>query len=84
MATQRTSSVGVIAFDRLSQKEHIVRIVNLSVIGVGIESSEPIEPGLVCFKERVSGHKFGVVTWCRAGGDTYQAGINFTNLHHDK
>jgi hypothetical protein len=84
MATQRTSSVGVIAFDRLTQKEHVVRIVNLSVVGVGIESSEPIELGLVCFKEQLSGHKFGVVTWCRAEGDTYQAGINFTNLPHDK
>jgi hypothetical protein len=81
VATQRTSSLGVIAFDRLTRTEHVVRIVNLSVVGVGIESGEPIEPGLACFKEQVGGHKYGVVTWCRPDGDNrYRAGINFTTL----
>lgn len=84
VVSQRTSAVGVIAFDRLTRTEHVVRIVNLSVVGVGIESGEPIEPGLVCFKEQVGGHKFGVVAWCRPDGDRYLAGINFTTLPLEK
>ncbi len=84
VASRRTSAVGVIAFDRLTQTEHVVRIVNLSVVGVGIESNEPIEPGLVCFKEQVGGHKFGVVAWCRVDGDRYLAGIIFTTLPLEK
>ena len=85
MATQRTCSLGIIAFDQLTRTEHVVRIVNFSVVGVGIESGEPIELGLVCFKEQVGGHKYGVVTWCRTDGDNrYRAGINFTTLPLEK
>lgn len=84
VASRRTSAVGVIAFDRLMRTEHVVRIVNLSVVGVGIESNEPIEPGLACFKEQVGGHKFGVVAWCRVYGDRYLAGIIFTTLPLEK
>ena len=83
VASRRTSAVGVISFD-LMRTEHVVRIVNLSVVGVGIESSEPIELGLVCFKEQVGGHKFGVVAWRRPDGDRYLAGINFTTLPLEK
>jgi hypothetical protein len=84
VASRRTAAVGVIAFDRLTRTEHVVRIVNLSVVGVGIESGEPIEPGLVCFNEQIGGHKFGVVAWCRPDGDRYLAGINFTTLPLEK
>ncbi len=83
VASRRTSAVGVISFD-LMRTEHVVRIVNLSVVGVGIESGEPIEPGLVCFKEQVGGHKFGVVAWCRPEGDKYLAGINFMTMPLEK
>jgi hypothetical protein len=84
VASRRSTALGVIAFDRLMRTEHVVRIVNLSVVGVGIESGGPIEPGLVCFKEQVGGHKFGVVAWCRPEGDKYLAGINFTTLPLEK
>jgi hypothetical protein len=84
VASQRTSSLGVITFGQLMRTEHVVRIVNLSVVGVGIESSERIEPGLVCFKEQVGGHKFGVLTWSRQSGDQYRAGINFVTLPHEQ
>ncbi len=80
VASQRTAAVGVIAFERLTQTEHVVRIVNLSVVGAGIESEEPIEPGLICFREQIGGHKYGVVAWCRPYGNKYLAGINFTTL----
>lgn len=84
VASRRTSAMSVIAFDQLTRTEHVVRIVNLSVVGVGIESGEPIESGLVCFKEQVGGHKYGVVAWCRLDGDRYLAGINFTTLPLEK
>ena len=84
MASLRTSAMSVIAFEQLTRTEHVVRIINLSVVGVGIESGEPIEPGLACFKEQVGGHKFGVVAWCRPDGDRYLAGINFTTLPLEK
>lgn len=84
VASLRTSAMSVIAFERFTRTEHVVRIVNLSVVGVGIESDEPIEPGLACFKEQVGGHKFGVVAWCRPDGDRYLAGINFTTLPLEK
>jgi hypothetical protein len=84
IASRRTSSLGVITFGQLMRTEHVVRIVNLSVVGVGIESSERIEPGLVCFKEQVGGHKFGVLTWSRQSGDQYRAGINFLTLPHEQ
>lgn len=63
--------------------EHVVRITDMSVVGVGIESRESIEPGLVCFEEPVSGHKFGIITWCKRHGGGYRAGINFVRIGHD-
>lgn len=84
ITSQRTSSLRVITFDRLARKEHVVRIVDLSVIGMGIESNDPIESGLACFGDRVGGHKLGVVTWCRQNGDSYRAGINFITLPREK
>ncbi len=80
MALHRSSSLHLITFDRLTRRDHIVRFVDLSVVGVGIESKDPIEPGLVCFKEQVIGNKFGVITWCRRCGEEYRAGINFVTL----
>lgn len=41
IASHRTSSLHLIPFDRLTQTEHVVRIADLSVVGVGIESAEP-------------------------------------------
>jgi hypothetical protein len=82
VASHRTASVQVIPFDQLTCSGHIVRIADLSIIGVGIESPDPIEPGLACFDEPVSGHRFGVVAWCRQKGDRYRAGISFVTLSH--
>jgi hypothetical protein len=70
----------VIAFDQSTLIEHIVRIVDISVIGVGIESSEHIDPGLICFKEQVGGQKYGVLIWCKPGSGCYRAGIQFVVL----
>jgi hypothetical protein len=47
---------------------------------LGIESSERIDPGFVWFKDRVGGHKYGVLTWSRKCGERYRAGITFVTL----
>jgi len=84
IASHRTSSLHVIPFDRLARMTHSVRIVDLSVVGVGIESKERIEPGLACFEEPVGGNKFGVITWSRPDGERYRAGISFMTLPHEQ
>lgn len=84
ITSPRACSLGVIAFNQLKRTDHIVQIVNLSIVGVGIESTEKIEPGLVCFKESVGGHKFGVLTWIKRSEDRYRGGINFVTLSLDK
>jgi hypothetical protein len=78
--TQRSYSLGSVSGSSHERTDHVVRVVDLSVIGVGIESSERIEPGFVWFKERVGGHKYGVLTWSRKSGDHYRAGITFVTL----
>lgn len=65
-------------------EKHVVRIADLSVVGVGIESKESIEPGLVCLDEPVSGQKFGIITWCKQHEEGYRAGISFVTLGHDQ
>lgn len=84
IASHRTSSLQLIPFDRLTRTEHVVRIADLSVVGVGIESKEPLEPGLACFEDLVGGHKFGVITWCKRTGNGYRAGISFVTLPREK
>ena len=80
VTSHRTYSLDVIAFDQPTRTEHVVRIVDISVIGVGIESSERIEPGLICFKEQISGQKYGALIWCKPGNGCYRAGIQFVVL----
>lgn len=80
LATPRTFSLGVIAFDQPMWTEHVVQIVDFSVVGVGIELAERIVPGLVYFKEPVGGQKFGVLVWSEQRGDRYRAGIKFVEL----
>ncbi len=80
ITTQRPCQLGVIDFKKLVRKDHVARLVNLSVIGVGIESAERIEPGVIWFKELVGGHRFGVLAWSRKTGDRYRAGIRFLSL----
>jgi hypothetical protein len=80
VTSPRTHSLDVIAFDQPARTEHVVRIVDVSVIGVGIESSERIEPGLICFKEQIGGQKYGVLIWSKLRSGGYRAGIQFVVL----
>lgn len=83
-ASQRTFSIGVLAFARPARTEHVVRILDFSVVGVGIEVAEPLERGLVYFKEPVGGQKFGVLVWSKQLDDQYRAGIKFVVLSSEE
>lgn len=84
LTSPRAYSLDVIGFAQSTRAEHIVRIVDISVVGVGIELSERIEPGLVHFKEPVGGQKFGVLVWSNQRGDRYRAGIKFVVLSSEE
>jgi len=80
--TLRSCTLGIVTGGSHEMTDHVVRVVDLSVAGVGIESSQRIDPGFVWFKDRVGGHKYGVLTWSRKSGDKYRAGITFVTLSH--
>jgi hypothetical protein len=81
IATVRDCHLGVIAFENLEWTEHSVKIVNLSVIGIGIETERQIEPGIIWFKEHVYGQRCGFLVWCKIFGDRYRSGIQFLSLN---
>jgi len=72
--------LGIISFDNLVRTDYLTRIVNRSIIGIGIESGHPIRPGVVWFKEHVNGQKCGVLMWCHQIGSRYRCGIRFVSL----
>jgi hypothetical protein len=83
LATPRSCSLGVITEKNFAWEEHSVRIIDLSVLGIGIESDQQIIPGLVWFKKRVGGHKCGILRWVKLNGPHYRAGIEFIDLSRD-
>jgi hypothetical protein len=72
--------LGVIAFENLVWTEHGVKIIDLSVTGIGIETERQIEPGIIWFKEHVCGQRCGFLVWCKKSGDRYRGGIQFVTL----
>jgi hypothetical protein len=77
---ERDCSFGVISFHDLTWADHIVKVVDQSVLGLGVESDLPIEPGIIWFKENVYGQKCGVLMWCKQSGARYRAGIQFISF----
>ncbi len=73
----RECSLGVISCSNLKWTDHQVKLVDHSVIGVGIESEQPINPGIIWFKECIYGQKCGSLVWCKKIGSRYRAGIQF-------
>jgi hypothetical protein len=73
-------SLGVISFNNLVRTDYLAKIVNRSIIGIGIETDHPIQPGVVWFKECVHGQKCGVLMWCAQIGSRYRCGIRFVSL----
>jgi hypothetical protein len=80
VTTHRDCSLGIISFQQLAWDDHHAQLVDISVVGVGIESQQQISPGLVWFKKRIGGYKSGVLMWSRPFGASYRAGIKFVQL----
>jgi len=78
--TPRRCFMGVLSFNHLEATDHVVRIVNISSHGVGVESDEQLEPGLVWFHTSVEDNRGGILLWSRKEGDRYRAGIQFLSL----
>ncbi len=73
-------SLGIVSFHGLVRTDHLVRIVDRSIVGIGIETDHPINPGIVMFRESVYGQKCGVLMWCHQTGRRYRCGIQFLSL----
>jgi hypothetical protein len=84
VSAHRECPMGIITFKRLEWMDHDAQIVDISIVGIGIESSQQIEPGLVWFKERIGGYKSGVLMWSKQSGSRFRAGIKFVPLSRDE
>ncbi len=73
-------SLGITSFHNLVRSDHHVRIVDRSLTGIGIESDDPINPGIVLFRESVHGQKCGILIWCHQTENRYLCGIQFLSL----
>lgn len=73
-------ALGFISFNNLVRTDYLVKIVNRSIIGIGIERDHPIQEGVVWFKQRVHGQKCGVLMWGDQIGSRYRCGIRFVSL----
>jgi hypothetical protein len=76
----RECSLCVITFKDLAWKDHSAVLIDISRHGAGIDSDAKIEPGFVWFRDRVGGHKGGVLMWSRAAGQRFRAGVRFVPL----
>jgi hypothetical protein len=81
---ERDCTLGVISFQDLTWADHIVKVVDQSIIGIGVECDLPIEPGIIWFKECVYGQKCGVLMWCKQSGVRYRAGIQFISFTREQ
>ncbi len=85
ITVKRECDLGVFASKQTDRTDHRASIVDISNNGVGIESSTPMEPGLVWFRNRIWGQQSGVLLWSRQVGTQYRSGIRFTPfLYNDE
>jgi len=84
LAFQRECSLCLITFKDLAWVDHAAHLKDISVNGVGIESRRQIDRGFVWFRDRVGGHRGGVLMWSRRAGMTYRAGIQLVRLTRDQ
>ena len=73
-------SLEIISFNGLVRADYHAKIVNRSIIGIGIETDYPMHPGVVWFKDIIQGQKCGVLMWCNQIGNQYRSGIRFVSL----
>ncbi len=80
---RRDCILGIITFKHFEWKDHVAQVVDLSSKGIGVESITYLEPGFVWFKDRVGGHKSGILVWSKQFGTKYRAGIKFLIMSRD-
>jgi len=80
VSKELVSTLGIISFHNLVRTDHLTRIVDRSVLGIGIETEHPIPPGVVWFTESIFGQKCGVLMWCQHADNRYRCGIRFVSL----
>jgi hypothetical protein len=80
LAVQRVCAFSVINMKDLVWKDHTAQLKDISITGVGIAAKDWIEPGFVWFQHRVTGHRGGMLLWCRSVGQQYRSGIQFAKL----
>jgi hypothetical protein len=83
LAVQRDCAMCVITFKDLAWKDHVAFLKDISMNGVGVEAETRIDTGFVWFRDRVGGHRGGVLMWSRQVGYNYRAGIQFVPLSRD-
>jgi hypothetical protein len=80
ITSELNSVLSIISFHNLVRTDHLARIIDRSIIGIGIETDHPITPGVVWFKESVYGSQCGILMWCHQTGTLYRCGIRFVSL----
>ena len=83
LAVQRDCAMCIITFKDLAWKDHVAFLKDISMNGVGVEAETRIDTGFVWFRDRVGGHRGGVLMWSRQVGYNYRAGIQFVPLSRD-
>jgi hypothetical protein len=73
-------SIEVISFHNLVRTDYNAKIIDRSIIGLCIETDRPIQPGVVCFKNKPYGQSCGVLIWNNQIGSRYRCGIRFISL----
>jgi hypothetical protein len=81
---EKFCSLGLITLKDRGWADHVVRLRDMSESGVGIESEQALDRGLVWFHDRVAGHKGGVLVWCKKIEERYRAGIHFVPLSREE
>ncbi len=84
VAYSRPCWMNVINFKRMTSKDLIVKVVDVSPLGVGIEASHKVEPGFVWFSEKINGRRGGLLMWSRKVDNVYRGGIKFVFLSEEK
>jgi len=83
LAVQRDCAMCVITFKDMAWKDHLAYLKDFSMNGVGVASEKRIDPGFVWFRDRVGGHRGGVLMWSGQVGYKFRAGIQFLSFSRE-
>jgi hypothetical protein len=84
LAVQRDCSMCIITFKDLVWRDERAFLKDISKYGIGVESENRIDTGFAWFRDRIGGHRSGVLMWSRQVGYNYRAGIQFIPLSRDE